>query len=693
MRRVAALLLVLCLALPALASPAGKWQGTIDLPGTKLGIDVDLVEGSSGAWSGDITIPAQGARDLALEKIAVAGTQVTFVISGVPGEPTFKGSLSDDGAKIAGTFTQGGASFPFALTRGQDAVASAASVLEGFDAFVNDAIQAWEVPGVAIAIVKDGKVVYAKGFGTKELGKAAPVTEKTLFAIGSQTKAFTTFTMATLVDEGKLAWDRPVREYLPFFELKDPAISQAITVRDLVTHRSGLPRHDALWYNATDVSRAEMVRRLRDLEFSAGHRERFQYNNLMFLTAGYLIEQVTGKSWEEAVRERVLAPIGMTSSNFSVADSQKAADFSFPHGERNDKLQVIPFRNITNVGPAGSINSNVDELAKWMLVHLGGGKVDGKEILSKATLDELHRPVMATGTLPDRPEMGPASYALGWFVDAYRGHLRNNHGGAIDGFGCLVTLFPNDGLGIAVLENHDYSGLAGVLTQHAADRMLGLPPIDWNQDGLTKLKAAKEQRKQAQEKKGTYRKTGTKPSHPIGEYAGDYAHPGYGEIAIRESKGELSMRYNGITTPLEAWHYDVFKGKRGEDPAWENIPVSFRSDNDGDLFALDIGIEPAVGPQTFRKKPDARLSDPEHLKRFAGTYSLGGQAVTISLKGNVLNLSIPGQPTYTLDPGIGDKFQLRGLTDYSVRFHADAKGNVTGLVVVQPDGVYDAKRQ
>lgn len=693
-RLLVAFTLALCLALPVLAAgPAGKWEGAIELPGTELAIDVDLAEGKDGAWTGDITIPAQGARDLALDKIAVKANEVTFVIPGVPGEPTFKGTVSEDGAKLSGTFTQGGASFPFTLKKGKDAAAASADALSGFDAFVDDALKGWEVPGVAIAVVKDGKVVYAKGFGTKELGKDDPVTTKTLFAIGSSTKAFTTFTMGTLVDEGKLDWDKPVREYIPFFELKDPAISQTLTVRDLVTHRSGLPRHDALWYNATEKSRADMVKRLRGLEFSAGLRDRFQYNNLMFLTAGYLVEQRTGKSWEDSVRERIFGPLGMTASNFSVADSQKSPDFSKPHGERNDRLQVIPFRNITNVGPAGSINSNVEDMAKWIVVHLNGGKVDGKPVVAKSTLDEMHRPIMATGVVPDRPEIAPASYALGWFVDGFRGRLRIHHGGAIDGFGCLVTLYPNDGVGIVVLENHDYSGLTGILSQHIADRMFGLTPIDWNQEALAKRTAAKAQQKEAQAKKATYRKPGTKPSHPIAEYAGVYEHPGYGLLTIAEAKGALSMSYNGIVAPLEAWHYDIFKAGRGEDPAYENIPVSFRTDNDGDIASLEIGIEPAVAPQLFRKKADPKLSDPEVLKRYLGSYALGGETLTITLQGSFLVATIAGQPPYTLDPGIGEKFTLRGLTDYSVRFQTDAKGNVTGLLVVQPDGVYEAKRQ
>ena len=245
--------------------------------------------------------------------------------------------------------------------------------LAGYDSFVNQALKDWEVPGIAIAIVKNGEVILAEGFGMRDVAGKLPVTRDTLFAIGSCTKAFTTFVMGTLVDEGKLDWDKPVRAFAPEILLQDRDARDLITPRDLVTHRSGLPRHDLVWYNAT-LSRQEIVRRLPYLEPSEPIRSKFQYNNIMFMTAGYLVDSLAGMPWEEAVRKRIFEPLEMKSANFSVKDSQKSADFAKPYDNRDDLVVLIPFRDITNTGPAGSINSSVKDMARWLIVNSGAEK-------------------------------------------------------------------------------------------------------------------------------------------------------------------------------------------------------------------------------------------------------------------------------------------------------------------------------
>jgi len=289
-------------------SAAGRWKGAIDAPGAQLAVDIRLIE-ASGAWTGTITIPDQHAKDLPLEKIDIQRDAVTFAIAGVPGEPTFHGKLASGGDKLAGNFAQGGATMTFALQRSKPAE-DALAALAGFDEWLDAAREAWKVPGIAVAIVHGGEMVYAKGSGLRDIDSKLPVTPDTLFAIGSSTKAFTTFVLATLADEGKLDWDAPVRRYIPEFRLHDPMASERITARDLVTHRSGLPRHDALWYNSP-LTRAEMVRRIQYLPESKDFRTEFQYNNLMFMTAGYLAERISGTSWEELVRARIFQPLAM----------------------------------------------------------------------------------------------------------------------------------------------------------------------------------------------------------------------------------------------------------------------------------------------------------------------------------------------------------------------------------------------
>lgn len=694
-RAVLAAALLMLLAFPVLAEtgPAGHWEGEIQIPGTKLGIDVDLSQ-DGGAWKGDISIPLQNAKDLPLTNIKVDnkvdGATVSFEIQGVPGTPTFNGTLAADGAKIAGDFAQGGGKFPFELRRGAAPAEAAKSALDGYDAFVEKTIQDAKVPGLAIAIVKGGEVVYAKGFGYRDVEQKLPVTADTLFAIGSSTKAFTTFTLATLVDEGKLDWDKPVRTFLPGFQMYDPNTTESITPRDLVTHRSGLPRHDLLWYNNNALTRKDVVERLRYLEPNEQLRAKWQYNNLMFLTAGYLTEYLTGKSWEDSVRERVFEPLGMTRTNFSVDDSQKDPDHALPYKEDDDeKIVLMPFRNISMIGPAGSINSSVNDMAKWVKLHLGNGKVGDKQLISANTLADLHLPQMVMGVPAERAELTPPSYALGWMVDGYRGHTRVEHGGNIDGFSALVTLLPQDDLGMVVLTNKDGTGTPERLVRHTIDRFLKLDPIDWNGEALARREKGRAAAKEAKAKKESVRKPGTKPAHKLAEYAGDYENPGYGPLKVAVAGDHLEMTYNGITAPLEHWHYEVWNGKEGaKDPTFENMKFMFQGDVKGNVPALAAQFEPQVKDIIFTRKPDARLFDPAYLSRFLGDYELAGQTGTFSLTGNVLTITMPGAPALHLEPAVGGDFVVKELRIISISFIEDAQGNVTGALFNQPDGVY-----
>jgi CubicO group peptidase (beta-lactamase class C family) len=701
--RLRLLILVLAVALlsvPAPASaaaapqdPAGHWEGAIALSTAKLEVSVDLAKLPDGTWNGGISIPAQGAKDLPLADIRAQGADVAFAISGIPGNPVFKGQLSPDGAKITGSFTQGGGTFPFELVRAADPAAKARQALDGFDAVVAKGLDGLKVPGAAIAVVKGKEVILAKGFGYRDLDKKLPVTADTLMAIGSSTKAFTAFVLGTLVDKGQVEWDTPVRDYIPWFRLYDAQAGERLTPRDLVTHRSGLPRHDLLWYNNHTATRESLVRSLAYLQPSADLREKWQYNNLMFLTAGYLVETMTGRSWEANVRALVFEPLGMTRSNFSVGDSQKDADFAFPYDERDDRVRKIPFRDITTIGPAGSINSSANEMSRWVSVHINGGRFGDKTVIGADTLADLHRPYMTTGTVSTRPDITPFDYALGWMVDNYRGHNRVYHGGNIDGFSALVSLWPDDGLGFVVLTNKEGTGLPELLVRTAADRILGLEAVDWIGDAAKKIAAGREVGKKAEENKTARRRPGTVPAHKLEEYAGDYRHPGYGDLKVALAAGRLRFAYNGIDTPLSHWHFETFNGGKAEDPAFEDMKLTFRTDVNGYVVGVSIPFEPAVDEIYFTKKPDARQYDPAYLGTLTGEYVLPTQTVTVGLKGGVLTLSVPGQPLYELAPEVGGEFSLKLAKVVRLRFIEDAKGRVTGLEVSQPGGVYEYKRK
>jgi CubicO group peptidase (beta-lactamase class C family) len=290
---------------------------------------------------------------------------------------------------------------------------SAPANFAGLDSFVEQVMRDWKVPGLALAVVKDGQIVYAKGYGYRDVKNGLKVTPDTLFAIGSCSKAFTAAAIGILVDEGKLEWDKPVRSYLPDFTLWDEYATAHLTVRDLITHQSGLPRHDLMWYGSP-LSGQELFERLRYLEPSKPLHAKFQYNNLMFMTAGVLIGKVSGGTWEEFVQRRLLDPLGMKTTRLSVRDLAQTADASLPYNETNGEIKVIPYRNIDAIGPAGSINSSVNEMSHWLVAQLDKGKYNGKQLISEASLRENHTPQIVSGGELRYEEQFYSSYGMGW---------------------------------------------------------------------------------------------------------------------------------------------------------------------------------------------------------------------------------------------------------------------------------------
>jgi CubicO group peptidase (beta-lactamase class C family) len=337
--------------------------------------------------------------------------------------------------------------------------------------FINESLDLWKAPGIGVGVVRGNEVLLCEGFGLRDREGGQPVTPNSLFAIGSCSKAFTTFDLGLLVDEGKLDWDRPLRDFLPTFQLNDPLASQRITARDIVSHRVGLPRHDLVWYNSP-LSRQQIFERLRYLELNKDIRQTFQYNNLMFMAAGVLIQHLSGLSWEDFTRQRVFEPLGMTRSNFSITASQQGDDFALPYHEKKDQVERMPFRNVDAVGPAGSINSCTADLVKWVQVHLNQGRLGEQAIISSANLEQMHSPQMIIQGTPKWKELLPGSYGLGWFIYPYRGWQIVEHGGNIDGFSALVALIPAENIGVVVLTNLDGTSLPTSIAYRVLDLLL-----------------------------------------------------------------------------------------------------------------------------------------------------------------------------------------------------------------------------
>jgi CubicO group peptidase (beta-lactamase class C family) len=562
--------------------------------------------------------------------------------------------------------------------------------LRDFPDFVGGVMARWHVPGVAVAIARNGELVLCEGFGLRDVARGLPVTSRSLFAIGSATKAFTTMGLALLADEGKVDWDTPVRRYLPSFALHDPFASERITPRDLVTHRSGLPRHDALWYGGA-LSRAELVDRLRYLEPSKDFRAVWQYQNLMYMTAGYLTGELAGTTWEGFVQERIFDRLGMGGSNFSVTRSQQAEDAARPYREKDGQAEELPFRDLDAVGPAGSINSNAEDMVKWLLLHLNRGRHDGEAVVSEGQIAQMQAPQMVMPDPAKYAELSPASYGLGWFVQTYRGHSVVHHGGNIDGFSALVSLLPREKIGVVVLTNLNGVPVPEVVALQVYDRLLGLPEISWDDRFFAEQEERKQAGERGTEKAETDRVKGTHPSHDLDAYAGDYAHPGYGVAAVERRGDGLSLRFNAFEGPLRHLHYDVFDFTI--DLFETRFTVSFATDVRGDIASFATPLEPTVPDVVFLRRPGAELTEPSFLSRFAGTFEVMGMRLTVALKGErTLQVSLPGQPDFELEPVKGTGFRLKGLSGFAIEFTIDETGAVVGALLTQPNGVFTARK-
>ncbi len=556
--------------------------------------------------------------------------------------------------------------------------------LEGFDTFAQQVLKDWNCVGFAVAVIQDGKVTYAKGYGLRDREGNRPVTTKTLFAIGSATKSFTVTSLGVLADQGKLDWDKPVREYLPDFQLMDQFATERMTPRDLVTHRSGLPRHDRMWLSSP-FTRQEIFERLRYLEPNKDFRTTFQYQNLMFMTAGYLDAHVAGMPWEDHVRKVILEPLGMSISNFSVSDTQKSADHSQPYTVVKEQIREMPFRNIDTIGPAGSINSNVEDMAKYVIMHMQ----QGKGIISLKNSRDMQSPQMSIAGPPDEnKELGAQSYGMGFFLTSYRGHYLVHHGGNIDGFSALVTFMPQDHIGMVILSNQNGSQVPTVASYDIYDRLLGLDQINWTQRFKTQQQRGRAGTEEAKKKGYTTQVQGTHPSHPLPDYAGDFESPAYGIASVVLENGALKFSYHGGGGPLNHYHYDVFEVAERDLESLSKEKISFHTNLQGDVDSLSVPFDPNVKDIVFSRLADRNLKETTFLQPLTGVYQRGTGTVTVAMKGDhAITLALAGQPALDLEAVRGTRFNIKGQNGSSIEFKGD------DLVFYQANSVSVATRK
>jgi CubicO group peptidase (beta-lactamase class C family) len=491
--------------------------------------------------------------------------------------------------------------------------------LDGLDSHVAKAVHDWDAPGLSIAVVKDDSVVFAKGYGVRKLGESAPVDEHTLFAIGSSSKAFTTTAIGMLVDEGKIKWDDRVRHYVPQFQLSDGYVEHELTVRDLFCHRGALARADYIW-SITQFDRDEILRRARYLPQVEKFRYVYGYNNIMFIAGGQIIPALTGKTWDAFVRERIFDPLGMKDTNTSTKDFRPGGNVASPHSWTEGKAEAIPWRNIDNAGPAGSVNSSAAEMARWLRLQLNDGTFDGKRLVNAATLAETHEPqmVMTRQILKDDlsiykgfwpSETHFMLYGLGWFLEDYRGRKVIWHGGAIDGMNALVAFMPEEKLGVVALVNLNrdgYNQILPALMWRVFDAYLGVPERDWSSEFLRRVRSD-EDKAGAKRKEAEKPTPNTKPSLPLSKYAGRYVNCVLGDARIVEDGGSLVWQGAPFAGPLQHWHYDTFQ-VTWTDVRAGSVPrksfVNFQLNSQGHVSALTI--EEQI---EFRRAPDSAPAD------------------------------------------------------------------------------------
>jgi CubicO group peptidase (beta-lactamase class C family) len=466
-------------------------------------------------------------------------------------------------------------------------VTAAAQTPAAVDRLVAEMMRQWQIPGAAVAIVQDDRVVVAKGYGVRELGKPEPVTADTLFQLASTTKAFTTTAMAILADEKKLTWDDPVRQHLDYFRLSDPCVESMTTLRDVVTHRIGLERHDELWDNTT-LTREEVVRRMGTAAMVRGFRAGYGYHNIMYITAGEVVGSASGTSWDDFVRTRIFTPLGMTRTVITDAEwsaAEHATGYRWFADGRG--LAVQPPIDTTTIGSGGAIKSTARDMAQWLRFQLGDGSFEGRRILSAEALAETKKPHVVLGVNPDTsPETNLAAYALGWSVQDYRGELVVEHTGSLNGFRARVVLLPNRKTGFVLMINAGRAYAIGALRNSLIDLALAKPARDWNAHYLAADKKSDDRDAKARQERDTKRVRDTTPSHALDAYAGTYESKSHGAATISVEGGALVLLWERMRVPLQHWHYDTFLAESEED--WLDERLTFATSTDGTVKTLTI---------------------------------------------------------------------------------------------------------
>ncbi len=626
------------------------------------------------------------------------------------------------------------------------------NVLKNLEADIERLRREWEVPGLAVAIVTPERVVYAHGFGQRNVAQQLPVTENTLFGIASCSKSIGAATICLLAQDGHLDLDAPVHDAWPAFQLADDYATLHVTARDLLSHRTGLPRHDLVWYHAPALSRGELVRRLRYLSPADEARTAFHYSNLGYTALSALAEVVSPDhaSWETLTRRRILTPLGMTRTNFSVRESAQDADHALPYRFRADgssppsrnghkagkpregeallPLEALPLEDVDAVGAAANINSSAAEMGRWLRATLTDGRLDGRQLIAPEALHTTHEPQMAYDLTTPDDDVYTDTYGMGWVLGTYRGFRYMTHSGSLDGFTSEMACLPAEGIGVVVLANLDDTELPHLLVNTLLDRLTSLPAINWS--GRYQQYQQEDATVEAEEGVigDPFRVPDTRPSHPLAAYAGRYRHPAYGDLTLRVTPdGHLRGDLHGLGLALAHYHYETFvtdaneflpaigptaagpeRTAAGPTPSATSDPMpvgglrfTFATDARGDIGEVSAALEPdAPVPITFERVPDTVRLTRAQLLRFVGVYGPSPRdafRVELAERADSLRVRYPNQPAQVLVPVRPAEFIIAGLPGYLLRFVLPSgeppAQPATEVLTIQPEGVFRDRRR
>ena len=567
--------------------------------------------------------------------------------------------------------------------------------LEGFDAYMDQLLKDWNTPGIGVGIVINDKLVFAKGYGYRDYGRKLPFTPTTLCPIASNSKLFTAVAAGMLVEQGKLTWDKPVRDAVPTVQFYNDQLNNNVTLRDMLSHRTGVTRHDLIWFKSP-FTRKELFEKLKYLEPQQPMRETFLYNNLMFSAVGYIIELESSKTWEKYVRENIFEPLDMNTSTYTISDMLKLPDHGVPYREKRDSFELyqIPYYEDTEgVAPAGAIISNINELSHWLVALMNDGSYNGKQVLPPNVLKATMQPAIGLpNTLGEALgywEVLNPDYGMGRQTASYRGHLMTFHGGDLPGFHSQVSFLPNEKIGVIVLVIGDHAApLYNVVSYNLYERLLGMDQTPWSERRLKIRLANKKAGTEARAKAGGDRVPDTKPSHPLSDYAAEYENPAYGIVKIGCKSEQLDFTFHEFQYPLSHFHYDRFDTP--DDEQYGRFSVNFRTNPQGDISEAVMSIDEAE--VVFTRKPE--VLDPKLLEKLVGTYLTPSQVKfeVLYQPGAGLSLVFPGGPPQKLIQVKRFEFRTPQSGDTIYEFVLE-NGQVKALRERDPSGEFTFPRQ